>query len=290
MLLRCARQLAGIAPEGSFSGLLRGYRQISTGPGCFQKRGGLGDENKDGEGDPDGKPARGKREIISDEEIAQTPFIYNFSGVEPDYKACRLSEPVKERIWRSFHDNPEPVTIDRLAKEYRIRKQRVHAIIWLKDIEKQEEAAQGSPLDTDIEEYFARIDGTYEAADGERHVKIRRTSPTIKNSAAEDGEGPDWDELSAKEDEMMLHEFERRMSFNKKQIAGMIKTDIVSRRRPPGGWSYLVEELGEKGKRGKRGGKRFVAEPDGSRRGLNELEKEFLKRESLIPRRKMTAR
>ena len=59
---------------------------------------------------------------------------------------------------------------------------------------------------------------TYETADGERHVKIRRTSPLIKNSAAEDGEGPDWDELSAKEDEMMLREFERRMSFNKKQV------------------------------------------------------------------------
>jgi hypothetical protein len=92
-------------------------------------------------------------------QIAQKPFIYNFSGVEPDYKACRLSEAVKERIWRSYTDNPEPVTIDRLAKEYRIRKQRVHAIIWLKDIEKQEEAAQGSPLENDIEEYFERIDG-----------------------------------------------------------------------------------------------------------------------------------
>lgn len=92
-------------------------------------------------------------------QIAQTPFIYNFSGVEPDYKACRLSEAVKERIWRSYTDNPEPVTIDRLAREYRIRKQRVHAIIWLKDIEKQEEAAQGTPLEKDIEEYFERIDG-----------------------------------------------------------------------------------------------------------------------------------
>lgn len=250
----------------------------------------MSDENKDGEADPDGKPIRGKREIISDDEIAQTPFIYNFSGVEPDYKACRLSEPVKERIWRSYRDNPEPVTIDRLAKEYRIRKQRVHAIVWLVDIEKQEEATQGSPLDKDIEEYFERIDGTFEAADGERHVKIRRTCPVVKNLAAEDDEGPDWDELSAKEVEMMLYEFERRMSFNKKQIAGMINTDIISRRRPSVGWSYLVEELGEQGKRGKRGGKRFVSEPDGTRRGLNELEKEFLKRESLIPRRKMTAR
>jgi len=59
---------------------------------------------------------------------------------------------------------------------------------------------------------------TYEVADGDRHVKIRRTSPMVKNSAAEDGEGPDWDELSAKEEAMMLHEFERRMSFNKKQV------------------------------------------------------------------------
>ncbi|KAG0598286.1 hypothetical protein M758_12G061200 [Ceratodon purpureus] len=291
MLLRRAQQWARMVPEGSLLGLLRGGRQISTTAGCFaQKRGGQGEQNKEGEGEGEGKPTRGKREIITDEEIAQTPFIYNFSGVEPDYKACRLSEAVKERIWRSYTDNPEPVTVDRLAKEYRIRKQRVHAIVWLKDIEKQEEAAQGSPLEKDIEEYFERIDGTYEASDGERHVKIRRTSPLIKNSAAEDGEGPDWDELSAKEDEMMLHEFERRMSFNKLQIAGMVKTNIISRRRPPGGWSYLVEELGEQGKRGKRGGKRFVAEPDGTRRGLNDLEKEFLKRESLIPRRKMTAR
>lgn len=93
-------------------------------------------------------------------QIAQEPFIYNFSGVEPDHKAPRLSDDVKERIWRSYTDNPEPITVTRLAKEYRIRKQRVHAIVWLKDIEKQEEAAQGSPLDKDIEEGFAQIHGS----------------------------------------------------------------------------------------------------------------------------------
>lgn len=31
-------------------------------------------------------------------------------------------------------------------------------------------------------------------------------------------EDEDWDEISAKEDEMLLAEFERRMSFNKKQV------------------------------------------------------------------------
>lgn len=93
-------------------------------------------------------------------QIAQEPFIYNFSGVDPDHKAPRLSDDVKERIWRSYTDNPESVTVARLAKEYRIRKQRVHAIVWLKDIEKQEELAQGSPLDNDIEEGFAQIHGS----------------------------------------------------------------------------------------------------------------------------------
>jgi hypothetical protein len=32
-------------------------------------------------------------------------------------------------------------------------------------------------------------------------------------------EDEDWDEISAKEDEMLLAEFERRMSFNKKQVS-----------------------------------------------------------------------
>lgn len=115
-------------------------------------------------------------------QIAQTPFIYNFSGVEPDHTACRLSEAVKERIWRSYTDNPEPMTIDRLAKEYRIRKQRVHAIVWLKDIEKQEEAAQGSPLEKDIEEHFERIDGlVFSAQPGEwvwRYLRLMAWTPT----------------------------------------------------------------------------------------------------------------
>jgi hypothetical protein len=50
----------------------------------------------------------------------------------------------------------------------------------------------------------------------------------------------------------------------------------------------VIEELGEEGKRGKRGGRRFVSEPDGTHRGLNDIEKEFLKRESGRPRRRLT--
>lgn len=92
-------------------------------------------------------------------QIARPPFIYNFSGVDPDHKAARLSDLVKEKIWRAYRDNPETVTVDRLAKEYRIRKQRVQAIVWLKDIEKEEEAQAGSPLDDEIEQGFERVHG-----------------------------------------------------------------------------------------------------------------------------------
>jgi hypothetical protein len=70
MLLRRAQQWARAAPEGSLAGLLRGCRHVSTTAGCYaQKRGELGGDNKDGEGDGEGKPTRGKREIISDEEV-----------------------------------------------------------------------------------------------------------------------------------------------------------------------------------------------------------------------------
>lgn len=271
---------------GNYSGVSRMIS--STVVSSFAQPDG-GEGKVDPEEDPDGRPKKGKHVFISDAEIARPPFIYNFSGVDPDHKAARLSDAVKEKIWRAYKDNPETVTVDRLAKEYRIRKQRVQAIVWLKDIEKEEEAQAGSPLDDEIEQGFERVHGTYEAADNERHVKIRRTGPMLKKSPEEEEESSSyWDEISAKEDSMLLDEFERRMSFNKKQIAGMFQTEVRSRRRPPGGWTYVIEELGEEGKRGKRGGRRFVSEPDGTHRGLNDIEKEFLKRESGRPRRRLT--
>ena len=74
MLLRRALQWARMAPEGSLAGLLRGCRQISTTAGNFAQKGrGGGAESKDGEGDAEGKPTRGKREIISDDEVQTDP-------------------------------------------------------------------------------------------------------------------------------------------------------------------------------------------------------------------------
>ncbi|BFI32347.1 hypothetical protein MPTK2_4g05070 [Marchantia polymorpha subsp. ruderalis] len=297
-----AAAAGSVAPV--FIDLLRGStRGISSsnfalrakGAAVFGGGGGGGDD-KDGEDeDADEKPKRGKKKMveISDEDIASEPMDYIFAGVPPDFKAPRLSDEAKEKMWKAYSDSPNDEMIDKLAERFKIRKQRVHAILWLKEIEKKEEAARGSPLEDDIEKAFEQIHGAYDSATNERHYTLPRTMPdfTVQPEGWEGSvkaEGQNIDEVSAKEEKMMVEEFEHRMAFNKLQISGVIKTDKLSRVRPAEGWSYLVEELGEAGKRGRRGGRRFVAQADGSHRGLNDIEKMFLKRETVRPRRRLT--
>lgn len=91
MLLRRACERALKAPiEGTLFGLLRGCRPISSTPSSSfaAKRGGEDGENKDGEGDGDGKPTRAKREIISDEEVFS--FLQIFCGIDTIIENLRL--------------------------------------------------------------------------------------------------------------------------------------------------------------------------------------------------------
>ncbi|CAM6109881.1 unnamed protein product [Calypogeia fissa] len=253
------------------------------------------DKDKDAEDeDVDEKPKgrKGKVTEVKDEDWQNEPMDYVFAGVPPDVKAACLSDASKEKMWKAYNDSPGPEMIDKLAETYRIRKQRVHAILWLKDLEK-EAVKQGKTLAEDIEQSFEQIHGSYDKADNEHHSMLPSTKPDF--SVQPEGwhgsvkaADQTMDEASAKEEKMMVEEFVQRMNFNKMQMAGIIKTDNTSRQRPAGGWSYLVEELGEEGKRGRRGGRRFIAQPDGSHRGLNDLEKVFLKRESVRPRRRLT--
>ncbi|KAL2623248.1 hypothetical protein R1flu_003453 [Riccia fluitans] len=286
---------ASVAPV-FFEDLQGSRRGISTsGLLLRENAGGSGDKDaEDADADEDEKPKRGRKKIeISDEDIASEPMDYIFAGVPPDFKAPRLSDETKEKMWKAYSDSPTDEMIDKLAERFKIRKQRVHAILWLKEIEKKEEAERGAPLEDDIEKAFEQIHGSYEKADNERHYTLPRTAPdfTVQPEGWEGSvkaEGQNIDEVSAKEEKMMVDEFERRMAFNKLQIAGLIKNDRLSRSRPAEGWSYLIEELGDAGKRGRRGGRRFIAQPDGSHRGLNDIEKMFLKRETVRPRRRLT--
>ncbi|KAJ7199896.1 hypothetical protein O6H91_Y496700 [Diphasiastrum complanatum] len=206
---------------------------------------------------------------------------------KPDHSAAHLSNVSKEPMYKLHKENPIVNSVDKLAADYRIRKQRLHAILWLKEIEKKGEEELEHPLEDDIEKdleelFTPRVSSTvtypkYEA-------KPEGWEGNIKSEAQMQAQ------LSAKEEQMLVEEFEQRMNFNKKQIAGFVRNHIMSRRRPVDGWSYMVEELGLERKRGTSGGHRFAVEPDGTRRKVNDLEKDFLGREKVRPRRRSSAR
>lgn len=70
---------------------------------------------------------------------------------EPGARGSYLKDSEKAEMYRLHKENPEVYTVERLAKDYRIMRQRVHAILWLKELEEEEEKKLGRPLDDSVE-------------------------------------------------------------------------------------------------------------------------------------------
>lgn len=70
---------------------------------------------------------------------------------EPGARGAYLKDSEKTEMYRLHKENPEVYTIERLAKDYRIMRQRVHAILFLKEDEEEEERKLGRPLDDSVE-------------------------------------------------------------------------------------------------------------------------------------------
>lgn len=70
---------------------------------------------------------------------------------EPGARGSYLKDSEKAEMYRKHKDNPEVYTVEKLAKEYRIMRQRVHAILWLKELEEEEEKKLGHKLDDSVE-------------------------------------------------------------------------------------------------------------------------------------------
>lgn len=225
-----------------------------------------------------------------DEKMTET-FILMKQVREPGLRGSYLKDSEKQKMYKLHKENPEVYSVERLAKDFRIMRQRVHAILWLKEDEEEMEKKMG-PLDDAVEQLLDTCPELFKSVDREFHVAELPLRPDFKvmpedwDGTAKDPDEKLW-EISQKEDEMLYREFVQRMNFNKEQIAGKVKCHKYSRRKPPEGWKFTIEELGPKGKRGRGGGRRFVGLPDGSRRPLNDLEKLFLKRETNRPRRKI---
>ncbi|KAJ4723602.1 Ribosomal protein [Melia azedarach] len=211
---------------------------------------------------------------------------------EPGARGSYLKDSEKAEMYRLHKENPEVYTVERLAKDYRIMRQRVHAILWLKELEEEEEKKLGHPLDDSVELLLDTCPEFFISHDREFHVASLPYKPDFKvMPEGWDGTIKDLDEvhyeISQKEDEMLYQEFVQRMNFNKMKVAGKVQCHRYSRRRPSEGWKFTVEKLGPRGKRGGGGGWKFVSMPDGSSRPLDEMEKMYVKRETPRHRRKI---
>lgn len=211
---------------------------------------------------------------------------------EPGARGSYLKDSEKAEMYKKHKENPEEYTVERLAKEYRIMRQRVHAILWLKELEEEEEKKLGCELDDSVELLLDTCPEFFNSHDREFHVASLPYKPDFKvMPEGWDGTTRDPDEvhyeISMKEDEMLYQEFVQRMNFNKMKMAKQVKCHKYSRRRPSEGWNFTVEKLGSRGKRGTGGGWKFISQADGSTRPLNEYEKMFVKRETPRRRRKI---
>ncbi|KAK9935171.1 hypothetical protein M0R45_022283 [Rubus argutus] len=150
--------------------------------------------------------------------------------------------------------------LENIKKDYRLKKQRIHAGLWMKEIEKQEEAklADSSSIGggDDIERLLDRCSDIFDSTNNDLENSKVPSADDFKNkpdgweTTAKAQEGSVW-EMTQREEDILLQEFERRIAYNKFQIASFIKTHIFSRRRPIDGWKYMIEELGPNARKGK---------------------------------------
>ncbi|XP_075103169.1 uncharacterized protein LOC107786919 isoform X1 [Nicotiana tabacum] len=71
--------------------------------------------------------------------------------MEPGARGSYLKDSEETEMYKKHKDNTEWYTIEHLAKDYRIMRQRIHAILWPKEFEEEEEKKLGRPLDDSVE-------------------------------------------------------------------------------------------------------------------------------------------
>ncbi|GLU17097.1 hypothetical protein SLE2022_334920 [Rubroshorea leprosula] len=150
-------------------------------------------------------------------------------------------------------------SLENIKKDYRLKKQRIHAGLWVKEIERMEEAKLGDSglgASDDIERLLDSCSEIFDSTKTDLENSEIPSSSEFKNkpdgwettSKAQDGNV--WD-MSQREEDILLQEFDRRIAYCKFQIASFIKTHIFSRRRPIDGWKYMIEEIGPNARKGK---------------------------------------
>ncbi|XP_028807032.1 uncharacterized protein LOC114761740 [Neltuma alba] len=179
-------------------------------------------------------------------------------------------------------------SVENMKKDYRLKKQRIHASLWMKEIEKMEEAKLGDSTvggGDDIERLLDSCSDIFYSGNNDLNNAKVPSSSELKNApdgwetTAKTPDGNIW-EMSQREEDILLQEFDRRIAYCKFQIASFIKTHIFSRRRPIDGWKYMIEVVGPNAKKGKGSVSRVPALSDASTQPFKEdktsVEKTYL--------------
>ncbi|KAL3731698.1 hypothetical protein ACJRO7_028560 [Eucalyptus globulus] len=164
-------------------------------------------------------------------------------------------------------------SLENIKKDYRLKKQRIHAGLWTKEIEKQEEAKLGAG--DDIERLLHTASEIFDSPSSDWNSTNLSGSSEFKNkpdgweTTSKSQDDNVW-EMSQREEDILLQEFERRIAYSKFQIASFIKSHIFSRRRPIDGWKYMIEVVGPNAQKGKGSAPRLPSLADASTQPFRE--------------------
>ncbi|CAN6856810.1 unnamed protein product [Brassica oleracea] len=194
-------------------------------------------------------------------------------------KSGKKEEEKKER--KEIGGGESLYSVETMKKDYRLKKQRVHASLWVKEIEKMEEAKLGDDSGSggggadDIDRLLDSCSEIFDSVDHDFDKLEVSSGSELKNkpdgweSTTKEQDGNLW-EMSQREEDILLQEFDRRISFCKFQIASFIKQHIFSRRRPIDGWRYMIEVIGPNARKGKGSVSRLPALSDVSTQPFKE--------------------
>ncbi|XVE91465.1 hypothetical protein REPUB_Repub01dG0012100 [Reevesia pubescens] len=134
-------------------------------------------------------------------------------------------------------------SLENLKKDYRLKKQRINAGLWMKEIDKLGDSAD------DIDKLLDSCSEIFDTANADLENSKFPSSSELQNkpdgwkTTSKAPDGNVW-EMSQREEDILLQEFDCRIAYCKFQIASFFKTRIFGRRRPIDGWKYMIEEIG----------------------------------------------
>ncbi|KAI3970678.1 hypothetical protein MKX01_024325 [Papaver californicum] len=185
----------------------------------------------------------------------------------------KLSKQKKQQQERTESSNL--YSVENVKRDYRLKKQRIHAGLWMKEIEKLEEAklsgggSGGGGGDNDIDKLLDSCSEIFHSTKNELDdteipsTSEFKTKPDGWETTSKTQGGNVW-EISQREEDILLQEYERRIAYCKFQIASFIKSHIFSRRRPIDGWRYMIEVIGPNARKGKGSAPRLPSLSDAS--------------------------